>query len=73
MHGFGSHTYSFINAKNERFWVKFHFRTQQGIKNMTDAEAEAVIGGDRESHHARSLRKHRAAKISRAGRSSCRS
>jgi catalase len=50
MHGFGSHTYSFINAKNERFWVKFHFRTQQGIKNMTDAEAEAVIGGDRESH-----------------------
>src|SRR6185312_434012 len=46
MHGFGSHTYSFINAENERFWVKFHFRTQQGIKNMTDAEAEAVIGGD---------------------------
>lgn len=50
MHGFGSHTYSFINAANERFWVKFHFRTQQGIKNLTDAEAEAIIGGDRESH-----------------------
>ncbi len=32
MHGFGSHTYSFINANNERFWVKFHFRTQQGIQ-----------------------------------------
>ena len=32
MHGFGSHTYSFINAQNERFWVKFHMRTQQGIK-----------------------------------------
>lgn len=50
MHGFGSHTYSFINAANERFWVKFHFRTQQGIENLTDAEAEAVVGKDRESN-----------------------
>lgn len=50
MHGFGSHTYSFINADNERFWVKFHFRTQQGIQNLTDAEAEAVIAKDRESN-----------------------
>lgn len=32
MHGFGSHTFSFINADNERYWVKFHFKTQQGIK-----------------------------------------
>lgn len=50
MHGFGSHTYSFWNEAGERFWVKFHFRTQQGIKNLTDAEAEAIIGKDRESH-----------------------
>ena len=50
MHGFGSHTYSFINAENERFWVKFHFRTQQGIENLSNAEAEALIGKDRESH-----------------------
>ena len=50
MHGFGSHTYSFINAANERTWVKFHFRTQQGIENITDAEAEALVGKDRESH-----------------------
>ena len=50
MHGFGSHTFSLINAKNERFWVKFHFHTQQGIKNLTDEEAEAIIGKDRESH-----------------------
>jgi len=50
MHGFGSHTFSLINTKNERFWVKFHFKTQQGIKNLTDAEAEAVIGKCRESH-----------------------
>ncbi len=50
MHGFGSHTYSLWNAKGERFWVKFHFRTQQGIKNLTDAEAAAIIGSDRESN-----------------------
>jgi catalase len=49
MHGFGSHTYSFINAENERHWVKFHYRTQQGIQNLTDAEAEALVGKDRES------------------------
>ncbi|WER23811.1 catalase [Providencia stuartii] len=49
MHGFGSHTYSFINDKNERFWVKFHFRCQQGIENLMDNEAEAIIGKDRES------------------------
>jgi catalase len=51
MHGFGSHTYSFINAANERFWVKFTFKTHQGIENLTDAEAGAVVAVDRESHH----------------------
>ncbi|MBN1834247.1 MAG: catalase, partial [Spirochaetales bacterium] len=50
MNGYGSHTFSLINAKNERFWVKFHFKTQAGIKNLTDQEAEAIIGRDRESH-----------------------
>ena len=34
MHGFGSHTYSFVNAEGERFWVKFHFKSQQGIANL---------------------------------------
>ncbi len=50
MHGFSSHAYSFINAEGVRHWVKFHFRSQQGIKNLTDQEAEAVVGKDRESH-----------------------
>lgn len=50
MHGFGSHTFSFINADNERYWVKFHFHTQQGIKNLTDEEATKAIGMCRESH-----------------------
>lgn len=50
MHGFGSHTFSMINGDGERVWVKFHFRCQQGIENLTDAEAAVVIGADRESH-----------------------
>jgi len=50
MHGFGSHTYSFINSENKRFWVKFTFKTQQGIQNLTDQEAEARVGKDRETH-----------------------
>src|SRR3546814_20043475 len=50
MHGSSSHTYSFWNEAGERFWVKFHFRTQQGIKNLTDAEAAAVVASDSESN-----------------------
>ena len=52
MHGFGSHTFSMINAKNERVWVKFHFVSNQGIQNLTDAEAQILVGEDRESHQA---------------------
>lgn len=46
MHGFGSHTFSLINAQNERFYVKFHFITQQGIKNFTDGEAAEMKSKD---------------------------
>ncbi|MEH6814460.1 MAG: catalase, partial [Motiliproteus sp.] len=51
MHGFGSHTFSMINADNERVWVKFHFGSNQGIENLTDQQAELLAGRDRESHH----------------------
>ena len=54
MNGYGSHTFSFINAKNERFWVKFHFKTQQGIKNFTGAEADQMRATDME-HSQRDL------------------
>jgi catalase len=47
--GFGSHTYSMINAQNERIWVKFHFKTQQGHKFWTNSEAAQVVAHDRES------------------------
>lgn len=50
MHGFGSHTFSFYNAANTRHWVKFHFRTQQGIENLSNEEAIKLIGTDRETH-----------------------
>ena len=50
MNGFGSHTYSFINAGNERFWVKFHFETQQGIQNMTPENAVRIAGEDPDYH-----------------------
>ena len=48
--GFGSHTYAFFNAGNERHWVKFHFKTMQGIKNWTNEEAGQRIADDRETH-----------------------
>ncbi len=50
MNGYGSHTFSLMNAANERHWVKFHLKTQQGIRNLSDEEAEAMIAKDRESH-----------------------
>lgn len=46
MNGYGGHSYSFINDKNERFWVKFHLKTLQGIKNFTNEEAEKIAGSN---------------------------
>ncbi|MBN2413488.1 catalase [candidate division KSB1 bacterium] len=50
MNGYGSHTYSFLNAKDERFWVKFHFKTKQGIQNMMQDEADRLVGKDADYH-----------------------
>ncbi|WPU24454.1 catalase KatA [Cedecea neteri] len=49
IHGFGSHAFSFINSDNQRFWVKFHLKSQQGIENLMDDEAGRLIAEDRES------------------------
>ncbi|MDR0843814.1 MAG: catalase, partial [Tannerella sp.] len=48
-HGFGSHTFSFINKEGVRYWVKFHFKSQQGIATLTNAEAAEIVGKDREA------------------------
>ena len=50
MHGFGSHTYSLTNKEGKRVWVKYHWRTQQGIKNLSNEEAANIVAHDRESH-----------------------
>ena len=46
MNGYGSHTFSMYNKKNERVWVKFHFKTQQGNKTLTRQQAEEIKGKD---------------------------
>jgi len=46
MHGFGSHTFSLVNAQGMRTWVKFHFKSLQGIKNLAPAEAARLAGSD---------------------------
>jgi catalase len=50
MNGYSSHTYSWMNAKGERFWVKYHFKTVQGIENFTNDEAAAVAAEDGDFH-----------------------
>jgi catalase len=50
MHGFGSHTFSWMNAGGERFWIKYHFKTAQGIENFTDDEADAMAAEDPDFH-----------------------
>ncbi|MDY0168303.1 MAG: catalase [Thermoguttaceae bacterium] len=50
MNGYGSHTYSFISAEKERFWLKFHFKTQQGIRCMDQGEADRLAGQDPDYH-----------------------
>ncbi|RZG06693.1 catalase [Pseudoalteromonas sp. CO348] len=49
MNGYGSHTFSLINEDNQRVWVKFHMKTQQGHQHHTDEESKSVIGESRES------------------------
>ncbi|MBV2363875.1 catalase [Streptomonospora nanhaiensis] len=50
MHGFGSHTFMWYNANGEKFWVKYHFKTEQGIENLTAAEAKAMEAEDPDAH-----------------------
>jgi catalase len=50
MNGYGSHTYQWINAEGERFWVKYHFTSQQGVETLSPAEAEQLAGSDADYH-----------------------
>ena len=50
MNGHGSHTFLWVNARGERFWVKYNFKTEQGVENFTDAEAKAMSAEDPDFH-----------------------
>lgn len=50
MNGYGSHTYMWVNAQGERFWVKYHFHTNQGMEFLTNAEADELAGKDADYH-----------------------
>jgi catalase len=50
MNGYSSHTYMWVNADDERFWVKYHFKSDQGIENLTQAEADRIAGQDGDYH-----------------------
>ena len=50
MNGYSSHTYMWINAQGERFWVKYHFHTQQGVKGLTAEAAKTITGKDADFH-----------------------
>jgi catalase len=50
MNGYGSHTYMWVNGAGERFWVKYHFHTQQGMECFTNAEAMEMAGRDADYH-----------------------
>ena len=50
MNGYSSHTYMWVNAQNERFWVKYHFKTDQGIENLTQDEGDQLAGEDGDYH-----------------------
>ncbi len=50
MNGYGSHTFSWINAGGEKFWIKYHFKTVQGVENFTDAEAGEMTAKDPDFH-----------------------
>jgi len=50
MNGYSSHTYMWVNAQGEKFWVKYHFKTDQGIECLTQEEADRLAGEDSDYH-----------------------
>ena len=50
MNGYGSHTFQWVNAAGERHWVKFHFKTNQGVRCLSDEESARVAGANPQAH-----------------------
>ena len=59
MNGYGSHTYMWVNAGGEKFWVKYHFKTDQGIDFLTQEDADRLAGEDADYAPPRPVRGHR--------------
>jgi len=72
MNGYSSHTYSWINAADEIFWVKYHFITDQGVDFLTQEDADQLAGEDGD-YHQRDLYEAIEGGDFRVGRSRCRS
>ncbi len=73
MNGYSSHTYSWLNASDELFWVKYHFKTDQGIDFLTQEDADRIAGEDGDYHQRDLFNARSGMATSRAGRCSCRS
>ena len=50
MNGYGSHTYMWVNGAGEKFWVRYHFHTEQGVEYLTNEEAEKLAGSNADAH-----------------------
>jgi len=50
MNGYSSHTYMWVNAEGAKYWVKYHFKTDQGIEFLTQEEADRLAGEDADYH-----------------------
>ena len=50
MNGYGSHTYMWVNEAGEKFWVKYHFESRQGVESLSNEEAERLAGANAEYH-----------------------
>ena len=72
MNGYSSHTYMWVNAKGQKFWVKYHFKTNQGIDFLTQEEADRLAGVDGD-YHTRDLLRRSSAATTRVGLCTCRS
>ena len=56
MNGYSSHTYMWVNARGDKFWVKYHFKTDQGIDFLTQEDADKLAGDNGDYHRQGSVR-----------------
>jgi catalase len=50
MNGYSSHTYMWVNGEGDRYWVKYHFKSDQGVEYLTQSDADRIAGEDADFH-----------------------